>query len=85
VTRKSEREIASAVDDLQAAVGVDGDPIEIEITDTVVATDATHDAEDITDVDAGDVAERRRTRIWRDETGEWHSERLDQEADDATK
>jgi hypothetical protein len=78
MTRKSERELERAVEDLQAAAGVDtGDPLEIEITDTVVATDATIDGEAASDIAPGDVVERRRTRVWRDDIGEWHSDVVD--------
>jgi len=87
MTRKSEREIERAVDDLRAAADVDGDPVEFEITHTVVASDWTEDSElpAHPDADPGDVVKRRRRRIWRDETGEWHPEQLDQEDKDATK
>lgn len=73
MTRKSKREIERAVDEL--ADEVTGEPIEIVITERVVATD--HDSEYEED-------SVEQTRVWRDETGEWHSERVDvtEEGDD---
>jgi len=86
MTRKSERELERAVEDLREAAGVADGPLEIEITDTIVASDWSPDGvdeEEAPDADPGEVIERRRTRIYRDETGEWCSERVDLERADA--
>lgn len=70
MTRKSEREIDRAVEDLAAELDVEvGDPVELLLTHRVVETDATAEY---------DGAIGGQTRVWRDETGEWHSEELEE-------
>jgi hypothetical protein len=70
VTRKSKREIERKVEELSDTTV--GEPIEIMLTDRVVETPWTP-REGETDVEAG----VEKTRLWRDEAGEWHHERVD--------
>lgn len=79
MTRKSHREIERAVEDLTETVA--GDPLEITITERVVESPWEPDEGEI-DIEAGDV---EKTRFWRDETGEWHSEQIDLDDDTDTE
>jgi hypothetical protein len=62
------------LEELQADQGIDDDhPQEIIITDRVVETPNPVEYE-------GDSLQR--TRLWRDDTGEWHTEELEVDEED---
>lgn len=65
---RTSREAENRLDALESIREHD-EPLEIIITDRVVETDWEGPA----DAKTGDVF--RRTRVWRDEGGDWHSER----------
>lgn len=63
--RKSKREIERAIEEVQAAAGSSADvPQEIFVRRRTVETE---------DGTGGELVYE--ARVWRDETGEWHSER----------
>lgn len=66
MTRKSKRELERALDRAEEET-VRNDLCEIVITDYVIET--SHPVEVKAPVE--------KTRIWRDERGEWHSEEID--------
>jgi hypothetical protein len=74
VTRQSQRELERALEELQADQSIDDDhPREIIITDRVVETPNPVEYE-------GDSVQR--TRLWRDDAGEWHTEELEVDEED---
>lgn len=79
MTRKSKREIERKVEELSDTTV--GEPMELMLTERVVESPWEPDEGEI-DVE-GDHVER--TRFWRDETGEWHSEQIDLDDDTDTE
>lgn len=79
MTRKSKREIERKVEELSDTTV--GEPMELMLTERVVESPWEPDEGEI-DVEAGHV---EKTRFWRDETGEWHSEQIDLDDDTDTE
>jgi hypothetical protein len=80
VTRKSKRELERALEYLRGDAGVDYDgPTEIVLRDQRVGTGWSSD-DGTNDLSEGERELEEVQRLWRDETGEWHSE-IDEDPD----